>query len=73
MERFDLRILALSVVKRGKIVQARSHAWMIGAEGVFSNRKRSLVERFRLGVLALVVVKLAEAIYGDCHVGMIGA
>ena len=56
-----------------KVLQARGHIGMVGAERLFPDRKRSPVERLGLGVVALVLVQQGQTVQASGHIGMLGA
>ena len=46
---------------------------MVGAEGLFPDRQRALVERLGLRVLALVAIQRGQIAQARGHTGMVGA
>ena len=73
IERLGLRVLALVVVKRRQVVEARGYVGVLRAQGLFPDRQRPLVKRLGLRVLALALVKLRQVVEAPGHVGVLRA
>jgi hypothetical protein len=74
---FDLEsgfsVTALGLVECRQVVEARGHIWMLGSQGLFHDRQRTLVKRRGLRVAALGLVESRKVVEARGHVRMLGS